>query len=91
MAKTVPTRQCIGCGEKKEKRELIRVVRDADGNYSLDATGRKNGRGAYLCPNADCLNKAWKRKVIDSSFKEAVPASVYEQLKGEFEELGYNK
>lgn len=88
MAKTAPERQCIGCGEKKEKKDLIRIVKSPEGEFSLDVTGRKNGRGAYLCNDSECLDKACKKKSLDKSFKEAVPADVYEKLKGEFEQLG---
>lgn len=89
MAKTAPQRQCIGCTEKKDKKELIRIVRSEDGSYSLDETGRKNGRGAYLCRNKACLENACKKHSLDKSFKESIPVSVYEQLKGEFDQLGY--
>jgi predicted RNA-binding protein YlxR (DUF448 family) len=83
MAKTIPTRQCIGCGEKKEKTELIRIVRVSEGDYEIDLTGRKNGRGAYLCKNPECLEKAFRKKGLERSFKEAVPAETMEKLKGE--------
>ena len=77
----------MGCGEKKDKSELIRIVRGTDG-YSIDASGRKNGRGAYICRSADCLEKAFKRKGLERSFKERIPDDVYEKLKGEFESYG---
>ena len=58
--KKIPLRQCIGCGEMKSKKEMIRVLRTAEGEILIDATGRKNGRGAYLCPSCECLKKAVK-------------------------------
>lgn len=85
--KKVPQRQCIGCGEMKNKRDLIRVLRDAEGHISIDATGRKNGRGAYICPSMDCLKKAVKSKGLDRSFKMAIPREVYENLEKEMEQI----
>ena len=87
--KKIPLRQCIGCGEMKSKKEMIRVLRTAEGEILIDATGRKNGRGAYLCPSCECLKKAGKSKGLDRSFKMAVPREVYEALEKEMEELGY--
>ena len=85
--KKIPLRQCIGCGEMKSKKEMIRVLRTAEGEILIDATGRKNGRGAYLCPSCECLKKAVKSKGLDRSFKMAVPREVYEALEKEMEEL----
>ena len=87
--KKIPLRQCIGCGEMKSKKEMIRVLRTAEGEILIDATGRKNGRGAYLCPSCACLKKAGKSKGLDRSFKMAVPREVYEALEKEMEELGF--
>ena len=87
--KKIPLRQCIGCGEMKSKKEMIRVLRTAEGEILIDATGRKNGRGAYLCPSCECLKKAVKSKGLDRSFKMAVPREVYETLEKEMEELGF--
>ena len=87
--KKIPLRQCIGCGEMKSKKEKIRVLRTAEGEILIDATGRKNGRGAYLCPSCECLKKAVKSKGLDRSFKMAVPREVYEALEKEMEELGF--
>lgn len=81
--KKIPLRQCIGCGEMKNKREMIRILKTAEGEIVLDATGRKNGRGAYLCPSMDCFLKAKKSRGLDRSFKMAVPAEVYERLEKE--------
>ena len=83
MKKSMPKRQCIGCGEQKEKRELIRILRTPEEEIVLDATGRKNGRGAYLCHNSQCLEKAFKSKGLDRAFKTAVPREVYDRLREE--------
>ena len=89
--KKVPLRQCIGCGEMKHKREMIRVLKTAEGEITLDATGRKNGRGAYVCPSMDCLKKAIKSRGLERSFKVAIPKEVYETLEREMEQLGEQK
>ena len=86
--KKVPLRQCIGCQEMKSKKEMIRVIKTAEDEIMLDATGRKNGRGAYLCPSMECLKKAVKGKGLECSFKMAIPKEVYETLEKEMEELG---
>ena len=86
--KKVPLRQCIGCGEMKNKKEMIRILKTETGEIVLDATGRKNGRGAYLCPNMDCFQKAVKGKGIERSFKMPVPKEVYEALEKEMEQIG---
>ena len=86
--KKIPQRQCIGCGEMKGKKEMIRVIKTAEGEILLDATGRKNGRGAYLCPSEQCVKKAIKNKGLERSFKMAIPKEVYESLEKEMEVLG---
>ena len=86
--KKTPQRQCIGCGELNTQRELIRILKTPEGEFTLDATGRKNGRGAYLCPSMDCLKKAIKGKGLERSFKMAVPKEVYEVLEKEMGHLG---
>ena len=86
--KKVPLRQCIGCQEMKSKKEMIRVIKTAEDEIMLDATGRKNGRGAYLCPSMECLKKAVKGKGLERSCKMAIPKEVYETLEKEMEELG---
>lgn len=78
--KKVPLRKCTGCQEMKNKKELIRIVRSEDGEISLDRTGKKPGRGAYVCANSECLQKAQKSKGLERSFKAPVPQAVYEQL-----------
>ena len=85
--KKVPMRKCVGCQDRKSKKEMIRVIRTSEGEFLLDATGRKNGRGAYLCPNGDCLAKAVKNKGLERSFKQAIPKEVYEALEKEMEVL----
>lgn len=86
--KKFPQRQCIGCGEMKNKKEMLRILKTPEGEFVLDATGRKNGRGAYLCPSMECLKKAIKTKGLERSFKMAIPAEVYEALEKEMEQLG---
>ncbi len=85
MNKKVPLRQCVGCREMKDKRELIRVVHAPDGTISLDFKGKMNGRGAYVCKCKDCLEKAIKNKGLERAFKEAIPTSVYDSLLKESE------
>lgn len=84
MSKKIPMRQCIGCGEMKGKKEMMRVLKDADGNITLDVTGKKNGRGAYLCLSEECIRKARKNKGLERSFKMSIPEAVYESLEKEF-------
>ena len=85
MQKKIPQRQCMGCRERKAKRELIRVVRQPDGTVSLDFGGKMNGRGAYICPNPECLKKVQKSKALDRSLEVTIPAEVYERLAREME------
>ncbi len=87
-AKKIPLRQCVGCGEMKNKKEMIRVLKTSEDEIVLDATGRKNGRGAYLCPSMECFKKAVKSKGLERSFKMAIPKEVYETLEKEMEEFG---
>ena len=86
--KKIPLRQCIGCGEMKNKKEMVRILKTAEGEIVLDATGKKNRRGAYICPSMDCFRKAKKSRGLDRSFKMAVPAEIYDRLEKEMEELG---
>ncbi|MBR2080091.1 MAG: YlxR family protein [Oscillospiraceae bacterium] len=83
--KKIPMRQCVGCREMKPKKELIRVVRAPDGAISLDFKGKAPGRGAYLCPEAACLQKARKANALSRSFDGAVPDEIYEALLGQLE------
>ena len=86
MQKKIPQRQCMGCRERKAKRELIRVVRGPEGTVSLDFSGKAPGRGAYLCPNAECLKKAIRAKALDRSLETQIPQQVYERLEKEMEQ-----
>ena len=85
MQKKIPQRQCMGCRERKAKRELIRVVRGTDGVVSLDFGGKMNGRGAYICPDAECLKKAQKAKSLERSLEVPIPEEVYQRLAREME------
>ena len=85
MQKKIPQRQCMGCRERKAKRELIRVVRCTDSTVQLDFSGKLNGRGAYICPNPACLAKAQKSKALDRSLEVPIPQEVYDRLSKEME------
>ena len=84
----IPMRQCAGCREMKSKKEMIRVLKTSDEEIVLDATGKKNGRGAYLCFSEECLEKAIKNHGLERSLKAAIPKEIYEDLKKEFERIG---
>ena len=85
--KKVPMRKCVGCGEMKNKKEMMRVLKTSENEFLLDATGKKNGRGAYLCQSKECLEKAIKNKGLERSFKQAIPKEVYAILEKEMETL----
>ena len=85
--KKVPMRQCVGCGEMKSKKELIRVIKTPEEEIVLDATGRKNGRGAYICASIECLKTACKRKGLERSLKVAIPTEVYDSLEQEMRKI----
>ena len=85
MQKKIPQRQCMGCRERKEKRQMIRVVRTPEGNVNLDFSGKMNGRGAYICPNPECLKKALRSKALDRSLEVTIPEDVYIRLEKEME------
>ncbi|MGI5935621.1 MAG: RNase P modulator RnpM [Oscillospiraceae bacterium] len=85
MPKRTPLRQCTGCREMKPKRELIRVVRSPQNEISLDFRGKAPGRGAYVCPNMDCLKKAIKSKALERAFNTKIPDEIYEQLAEQME------
>ena len=85
--KKVPMRKCVGCQEMKSKKEMLRVIRTREGEFLLDATGKKNGRGAYICPSSECLSKAIRQKGLERSFKQAIPQEVYEMLEREMREI----
>jgi predicted RNA-binding protein YlxR (DUF448 family) len=78
---------CLGCQESKSKRELIRIVRSPEGEFSVDTTGKKPGRGAYICPKMECFNAARKSKGLERSFKSPIDKSVYELLEQQLKEL----
>ena len=87
MAKKIPLRQCIGCGEMKSKKEMFRILKTEEEGIILDVTGKKNGRGAYICGNAECLIKAKKTKGLDRAYKMPVAAEIYDSLIKEIETL----
>ena len=85
--KKVPMRKCVGCGEMKNKKEMIRVLKTSEEEFVLDATGKKNGRGAYICPSKECFAKAVKSKGLERSFKHFIPKEVYEKLEKELDAI----
>ena len=85
MPKKIPQRQCMGCRERRAKREMIRVVRSPEGNVSLDFGGKMNGRGAYICPDPECLKKAIRSKALDRNLEVTIPEEVYARLNKEME------
>lgn len=88
MQKKIPQRQCMGCRERKPKRELIRVVRGVNQQVSLDFGGKAPGRGAYICPNSECLKKALRSKALDRSLEVTIPQEVVDQLEKEMAHHG---
>ena len=82
----IPMRQCVGCREMKPKKELIRVVRSPEGEISLDLTGRKSGRGAYICPSIECLAKAKKARRLEKAFSCQIPDDVYAAMEKELKD-----
>ena len=88
MIKKVPQRQCMGCRERKSKREMIRVVRSTDGTVHLDFGGKAPGRGAYICPNSECLKKALRSKALDRSLEVTIPQEVIDRLEKEMAQNG---
>lgn len=84
--KKIPLRKCTGCGQMKSKKEMLRVLKTTEGDILLDRTGKKNGRGAYLCIDRDCLEKAFKNRGLERSLKCQIPAEVAESLKKELME-----
>ena len=87
VAKKVPMRQCTGCREMRSKRDMIRVIKTAENEICIDATGLKYGRGAYICPNMDCLKQAMKNRGLERSLKTAIPETVYQQLEEEMSHI----
>ena len=85
QVKRIPLRMCTGCGEMKPKKELVRVVKSPEGEISLDRTGKKSGRGAYVCPSPECLKKARKNRRIERSFQCRIPDEIYDAMEAELE------
>ena len=85
--KKIPVRRCVGCNAQRPKRELVRVVRSPEGEISIDLRGKAPGRGAYLCPDPECLKKARKSRALERAFDAPIPAEIYEQLTAELEVL----
>lgn len=88
QGKKKPARQCIGCREVREKKELIRIVKTPEGKFCIDRTGRQNGRGAYLCDNSECFAKARKTDALSRSFRIRVPDTTYEELERQLKGQG---
>lgn len=84
--KKIPMRMCLGCGEMKPKRELIRVVKSKEGDISLDPTGKKSGRGAYICKSVECFEKARKARKFERSFSCMISEDIYNSMEGELRE-----
>lgn len=87
QVKKVPMRKCIGCQEMKNKKEMMRVIKTTENDVVLDITGKKNGRGAYICFSKDCFEKAVKNKSLERSLKMSIPQDVYESLKKEIDSI----
>ncbi len=88
MQKKIPMRQCMGCRERKPKKELVRVVRSPEGSVSMDLKGKAPGRGMYICPNPDCLKKAIRSRAISRSLEVEVPETLVQALTAELEARG---
>lgn len=84
--KKVPLRQCVGCREMRPKKEMVRVIKTSENDIMIDVTGKKNGRGAYICSSQECLKKAYKSKGLERSLKQAVPNEIYDSLREELSE-----
>lgn len=83
--KKIPQRKCVGCNEMKDKKSLLRIVRSPEGEISLDLTGKKNGRGAYVCPDKACITKAVKEKRLERALEKSISDEVYNKLLEDFE------
>lgn len=86
VVKKIPQRQCVGCGENKDKKSMMRVIKNSENEILLDDTGKKNGRGAYICKSMDCFSKAVKNKGLERSLKTQIPSAVYDELLKEMKE-----
>ncbi len=87
VKKKIPMRKCVGCGEMKMKKELMRILRTENGEFVVDAEGKKNGRGAYICRSAECFRKAVRNKGLERSFKQEIPQDVYDRLEKEMDSI----
>lgn len=87
QARKLPMRKCVGCQEMKNKKEMLRIIRTPEEELVIDTTGKKNGRGAYLCFSQECFEKAVKSKGLERSLKMNIPTEVYDSLKKEIEEI----
>ena len=85
--KKIPMRKCVGCGEMKPKKELMRILKTENGEFVVDAAGKKNGRGAYLCRSLSCFQNAVKSRGLERSFKQEIPQEVYDRLEKEMGEI----
>ena len=85
--KKIPMRKCVGCGEMKPKKELMRILKTENGDFVVDAAGKKNGRGAYLCRSLSCFQNAVKSRGLERSFKQEIPQEVYDRLEKEMGEI----
>ena len=85
MQKKIPQRQCMGCRERKNKKDMLRVVRGVDGAVTLDFSGKLNGRGAYVCPDPECLKKARKTRALERCLEVEIPEAVYDRMEKEME------
>ncbi len=79
--KKIPLRKCIACGENRPKKELIRIVKDNEGNFDIDLTGKMNGRGAYICPTQECLERSKNNKQLSKALKMNIPDELYDRVK----------
>ena len=85
VKKKIPMRKCVGCGEMKPKKELMRILKTETGEFLVDADGKKNGRGAYICRSADCFRKAVRSRGFERSFRQQIPEEVYDRLEKEMD------
>ena len=83
--KKIPQRQCVGCRTKRDKKDLLRIVKTPEGEICVDATGKKSGRGAYICPDAQCLQKARKSRALERAFETAIGEDIYAALQAQIE------
>ena len=87
VKKKIPMRKCVGCGEMKPKKELMRILKMETGEFLVDADGKKNGRGAYICRSADCFRKAVRSRGFERSFRQQIPEEVYDRLEKEMADI----